>query len=105
MRAIESTGAQALDQLLRIMLPRFMAQVCRKNTSIPYEEIQCENLVLCNFIAQPFQDYFSKIKWMLNFVSCFHDMLSMLNILCYINLEDIDQPFKFLNISILDNSI
>lgn len=26
--AIESTGAQVLEQILRIMLPRFMAQVC-----------------------------------------------------------------------------
>ena len=27
-QAIESTGTQVLEQLLRIMLPRFMAQVC-----------------------------------------------------------------------------
>lgn len=27
-QAIESTGTQVLEQILRIMLPRFMAQVC-----------------------------------------------------------------------------
>jgi len=28
--AIEATGTQVLDQILKLMLPRFLSQVCRK---------------------------------------------------------------------------
>lgn len=30
--AIEATGTQVLDQILRLMLPRFLSQVCRDDT-------------------------------------------------------------------------